>query len=206
MPRRAAALLLAALLGAGCAQLGRGRAVPECPGELVASEAIPGEFLLRERWSVERGGETFPLEVVAQKRADELVLVGLHPLGARLFALRQRGLATQVEAEAPSPALEVPPGNVLRDLHRARFLAVEARGTDGVFSEQRGGSEIRERREAGRVRERSFRRLAGDPPGLVVVRFGEPTPGGSAPARIEIENGWCGYRAEVTTLSEQVLR
>src|SRR5215475_1050695 len=197
-------MLAAALLGAGCAHLGRGRAVPECPGELVASGAIAGEFLLRQRWSVERGGESFTLEVVAQKRGDELVLVGLHPLGAKLFTLRQRGLATSVEA-APSPALAVPPEDVPRDLHRARFLAVAGGGADGTFAEERDGSEIRERREGGRVRERSFRRLAADPPGLVTLRFEAPAAGEEGSARVEIDNGWCGYRASITTLSEQAL-
>ena len=200
--RRAGALVTAALLGAGCAHLGRGRAVPECPGELVASGAIEGEFLLRQRWSVERGGETFTLEVVAQKRGDELVLVGLHPLGAKLFTLRQRGIETRVEA-APAPALEVPPLDVLRDLHRARFLAPAGAGGDGRTSERRDGTEISEWREGGRLRERSFRRLADDR--LVTLRFDEPAPGGGDAARVEIENAWCGYRAEVTTLSEQAL-
>jgi uncharacterized protein DUF3261 len=197
-----AAALLAAGLGAGCALLGRGRAVPECPGELVASEAIAGEFLLRQRWSVSRGDETFSLEVVAQKRGDELVLVGLHPLGAKLFTLRQRGLETRVEA-APAPALEVPPLDLLRDLHRARFLAVAGAGADGRFAERRGDIEISEWREGGRLRERRFRRLADDR--LVTLRFDAPAPDAGRAARLEIDNAWCGYRAEVTTLSEQAL-
>jgi uncharacterized protein DUF3261 len=195
-----AAVLIGPLLGSGCQHLPwRGRAVPECPGELVSSEAIPGEFLLRQRWRVERGDEAWSLEVVAQKRGDELVVVGLHPFGAKLFAIRQRGLETSVEA-VPAPALEVPPLNVLRDLHRARFLGVAGAGGDGRFEAEHDGTEILEERDAGRVRWRSFRSLAGDPAGLVTLRFGEPAEGGEA---VTVDNGWCGYRAEITTWSAQ---
>jgi hypothetical protein len=120
LPLRAG-LLAAALLGAGCLHLpGRARAVPECPGEWVSTVAIEGDFLVRQRLLVSRGDRIFALQLVAQKRGDELLLLGLHPFGAKLFTLRQRGHETSVEA-APAPVLEVPPLNVLRDFHRARL-------------------------------------------------------------------------------------
>jgi len=140
-------LLAAALLGAGCLHA---RAVPECPGEWVSTEAIEGDFIVRQRLLVSRGDRVFALHLVAQKRGDELLLLGLHPFGAKLFTLRQRGLATSVDA-APAPVLEVPPLNVLRDFHRARLVG------HGVGS------------------------------------------------RVTIEHDACGYRAELTTLSEQAL-
>lgn len=202
---RLVAVLIGSLLGAGCLLLPwRPRAVPECPGEWVSSEAIAGDFLLRQRWRIARGDETWSLEVVAQKRGDELVIVGLHPFGAKLFTLRQRGLETSVEA-VPAPALEVPPLNVLRDLHRARFLTIEGAGADGRFEQQRNGTEIRERHEAGRLRWRSFRRLAGDPAGRVTLRFEEPSESSEGAERVTIDNEWCGYRAEITTWSAQAL-
>ena len=195
-------LLASALLGAGCLQLpGRGRAIPDCPGEWASTQAIGGDFLLRQRLLVTRGEQAFALELVAQKRGDELLLLGLHPFGAKLFTLRQRGLETSVDA-APAPALEVPPLNVLRDFHRARFLGLASAGPEGSFAERRDGTEVRELHEAGRLRRRSFRRLDGDPPGVVELRFDAPDAGA---ARVTIENGWCGYRAELTTVSEQAL-
>jgi hypothetical protein len=205
VPRSLLLVLAVSLLGPGCLHLpGRSRAVPECPGEWVSSEAIPGDFLLRQRWRVAQGYETWSLEVVAQKRGGELVVVGLHPFGAKLFTLRQRGLETSVDA-APSPALEVPPRNVLRDLHRARFLAIEGAGADGCFEERRDGTEIRECHQAGRLRSRSFQRLASDPAGFVTLRFEEPSESSEGAERVTIDNGWCGYRAEVTTWSAEAL-
>lgn len=198
-------LLASALLGTGCLHLpGRVRAIPDCPGEWVSTQAIAGDFLLRQRLIVTRGDGVFALHLVAQKRGDELLLLGLHPFGAKLFTLRQRGLETSVDA-VPAPALEVPPLNVLRDLHRARFLGLASAGADGSFEERRDGTEIRELHEGGRLLRRSFQRLDADPPGVVELRF-EPAP---APAeggdRVTIENGWCGYRAELTTLAEEAL-
>jgi hypothetical protein len=204
VPRRRArrALLALPLLAAGCLHLpGRGRAIPECPGELASTAEIAGDFLVRQRLRVALGDRAWSLHLVAQKRGDELVLIGLHPLGARLFTVRQRGLETSVDA-LPAPALEVPPLNVLRDLHRVRFLGLERPGADGTFATRRGGTEIREVRLAGRLRRRSFQRPGGDPAGVVELTFDEPPEGGP---RVAIENGWCGYRAELTTLSEQAL-
>jgi uncharacterized protein DUF3261 len=194
-------LLASALLGAGCLHLpGRPRAIPDCPGEWVSTQAIAGDFLLRQRLIVTRGDGVFALHLVAQKRGDELLLLGLHPFGAKLFTLRQRGLETSVDA-VPAPALEVPPLNVLRDLHRARFLGLASAGADGSFEEQRDGTEIRELHEGGRLLRRSFQRLDADPPGVVELRFeSAPAEGGD---RVTIENGWCGYRAELTTLAEE---
>jgi hypothetical protein len=199
-----ALLLASALLGAGCAHLpGRGRAVPDCPGEFAPTGAIAGDFLVRQRLLVSHGGAVFALHLVAQKRGDELLLLGLHPFGAKLFTLRQRGVETSIEA-VPAPALEVPPLNVLRDFHRARFLGLAGADPDGVSREERGETEIRELHEAGRLRRRTFRRLSGDPPGVVELTF-ETTSPAEGISRVTIENGWCGYRAELTTLSEQPL-
>ena len=198
-------LLASALLGTGCLQLpGRARAIPDCPGEWVSTQAIAGDFLVRQRLIVTRGDRVFALHLVAQKRGDELLLLGLHPFGAKLFTLRQRGLETSVDA-VPAPALEVPPLNVLRDFHRARFLGLAAVGADGSFEERRDGTEIRELHEAGRLLRRSFQRLDGDPPGVVELHFEPASAQAEGGDRVTIENGWCGYRAELTTLAEEAL-
>jgi hypothetical protein len=199
--------LLAGIAAAiGCAHApGLPRAVPECPGDTVSTEAIAGDFLVRERVLVTRGDRVFALHLVAQKRGDELLLLGLDPFGAKLFTLRQRGLETSVEA-LPAPLLEVPPLNVLRDLHRARFLGLLGAGPEGSFEEQRGGTLVRELHEAGRLRLRSFRRVDGEPAGVVELRFDAASDAARDGERVTIENGWCGYRAELTTLSEEPLR
>lgn len=123
MSRCAAALLLG-LAVAGCALSVPPWGPPRleaCPGLLVPAAGIPGgDFALRERVRI-RGGEVdLGLALLVERRGDRLVLVALNPFGAKAFSVVQRGL----EVEATSHlgrALQVPPGNVLRDLHAARF-------------------------------------------------------------------------------------
>jgi hypothetical protein len=102
------------------------RSIPDCPGEIRSTDEIAGDFSFRERVIVSAEDVNFPFELIAQKRGRELVLIGISPLGAKLFSVVQRGLETRVDA-LPGAALPVPPLNVLRDLHRFRFSLSNAR-------------------------------------------------------------------------------
>lgn len=86
---------------------------------------MSGDFTSRQRVTVSAEGVNFPFELIAQKKGRELVLIGLSPLGAKLFSVVQTGLETRVEA-LPSAALPIPPLNVLRDFHRFRVSAASA--------------------------------------------------------------------------------
>lgn len=123
--RRAVAMGLAgaALMGgcAGCPlPIGRIR-LPDCPGPLVSTQALPaGDFRVREQVRVTGSGVDLGLDVVAEKRGDRLVVVALSVFGTQLFTVTQRG--EEVEFAAPlRHGLPVPPRNLLRDLHAARF-------------------------------------------------------------------------------------
>jgi len=121
-------MVVAAALAApfpGCATLGLAlnRALPdqgrECPGPLVPTEEMPGDFLLRQNVRAQGEDLDWALTLISQKRGPTLVLVGLDPFGAKLFTLTQRG--TEVTVERPGGRLPLPPVNLLRDLHRTRF-------------------------------------------------------------------------------------
>jgi hypothetical protein len=101
------------------------RAIPDCPAEIRSTEGIPGDFEIRERVTVWTEDVDFPFELVVQKRGRELVLVGLSPMGAKLFSVVQVGIETDVDA-LPAAVLPIPPLNVLRDLHRFRFAGPNA--------------------------------------------------------------------------------
>ena len=195
--RRAAVLLPLALFAAGCWHLPfRARKVRECPGAVVSTRESTGEFLLRQRIRIESGGERFAMQLVVQKRGDELVLVGLNPIGAVLFTLRQRG--TQIELDSlPPPMLEIPPANLLRDFHRIHTFEVADSAADGATTAHVGDTEIREIWEGGVLRLREFRPLGAPAADTVQLRF--------EPQRVSIANGACDYRAEVVTLSEEPL-
>jgi hypothetical protein len=127
MSARAALSPLAAL-AFGCAWLSVATAprIGECGGPLVPAAAIPGgDFALHERVRIAGEGVDLGLELLVERRGDRLVVVGLNAFGARVFSLVQQGDEI-TERDAPlGRALPVPPENVLRDLHAARFSAPE---------------------------------------------------------------------------------
>ena len=107
----------------GCASLpGVPPRLPDCPGELVDTAEMGGDFLSRERMRVTRDDRTHQLDLVLQKRGEQLVLVGLDPLGVELFSVVQHGDTTRIE-RLPRAVVAVPPLNALRDVHRAHFAA-----------------------------------------------------------------------------------
>ena len=123
---RFAALPALAALALGCAALPLlPPRIAACEGPLLSTADIPGgDFLLRERVRIAGEGVDLGLELLAERRADRLVVIGFNEFGARMFSAVQRGLEVETETKL-GRALAVPPGNVLRDLHEARFLHPE---------------------------------------------------------------------------------
>ncbi|HKA15525.1 MAG TPA: DUF3261 domain-containing protein [Myxococcota bacterium] len=122
--RRAAVTAL--LFGCAAMPLSRLPRIPDCDGPLLSTADIPGgDFRLRERVRIAGDGVDLGLELLAERRADRLVVVGFNEFGARIFSAVQRGLEVETESKL-GRALEVSPENVLRDLHEARFLHPEA--------------------------------------------------------------------------------
>jgi hypothetical protein len=139
----AAALSAVAAIAAGCRHLPVIRDVSDCPGVLVSTAEMGADFLWHGRVRVAVEDRSWAFQLVAQKRGEELLLVGIHPLGVKLFTILQQGDEIQVDAR-PAPVLEVPPENLLRDLHRIRFP--EARALDAaevVFAAARSGEGAR---------------------------------------------------------------
>lgn len=130
---RRAALAAAALLLPGCASLPFLLHPPprlaSCAGALVPTGEIPGELFWRERVRVTGGDVDAGFELAVQKRGDELVVVGWNEFGAQAFSAVQRGSQVELHSEL-GRALAVPPENLVRDLHRARFGAAPGAGVE----------------------------------------------------------------------------
>ncbi len=95
----------------------------EYPGELVSSDEIPGNFLMRQNLRFRVGDSEGSLEVVVQKYCTEILVIGLTSFGSRVFTIRQQG--TEVSAESHVPGeWPFPPQNVLMDIHRVYFLPI----------------------------------------------------------------------------------
>jgi hypothetical protein len=120
----------------GCASLGLGlsRSLPdggrECPGVLVPTQQIEGEFLQRQSVRVQGDGIDWRLSLVAQKRGDSLLLIGLDAFGGKQFRVTQTG--SEVAVERPRGRLPLPPVNLLLDWQRVRLAKPGAAPEAGV--------------------------------------------------------------------------
>jgi hypothetical protein len=133
--RARAALLLAAvgLAAGGCTTLRFLLDPPPrlaaCPGPIPSTGALPaGDLVWHDRVRY-RGGEVDAgFSLVAEKRGERLVLVGLNAFGARAFSVTQQGSAVEADARM-GRALAVPPETVLRDWHALRAAGAEPPAT-----------------------------------------------------------------------------
>ena len=194
---RGHALLLIGLAVA-CAHGPFARAPRECPGSLAPTQAMGADFLARERHEIRSDGRSVRLDVAIQKREDELVIVGFDPLGPKLFQVVQRGTELEVEA-LPSRVLTVSPENVLRDVHRVRFLGLgmPPEGSGEVVA-LRDGARVSETWHGGQLLARRFEPAGGGR--AVVVEF-PPQPGGVVAVRAP----GCGYETTIAPVSERAL-
>jgi len=200
----ALAALLAALVSAACQhRLLGARYLAECPGALRPVGEIREDFRLDQRVRIRSQDANASLRIAVEKRGSRLILIGLNELGAKLFTVIQTQGAVEVDA-LPAAVVPVPPLDVLRDLHRIRFLGVDvppdARGRAEAL---RDGTRIVEYWRGGVLRRRTFAREAEPERGEVSVHYSHPS--GPEPTRVRVENGWCNYTAVVDTLTEEPL-
>ena len=102
----------------GCADVLLRLGVTGCDPLMVSTEALPEEIDLHARFRMQIAGREAAFDAVVQRRGGSLSLVGLVPVGPRLFAVRQRGMVLDF--------VETPPGSgraiavrALDALHRA---------------------------------------------------------------------------------------
>jgi len=126
--RTVAALTLAChtgLFGLACASWPLGRGVRPCPVPLQAPTELGGDFTRRFQYRITTDADDrYVLELVAERREDALIVVGLTPIGSVAFALVQRGDEVVVE-EHLRPLFPPPPENALADLTRADLLRAD---------------------------------------------------------------------------------
>ncbi|MBK9753481.1 MAG: DUF3261 domain-containing protein [Nannocystis sp.] len=175
------------------------------PGELVAVAQLAGrgDFLARQTLVGRLGEREIHGQVVLQKRGSELTLIGLTPFGSKAFVIQQgpEGVRSQT---IMAGALPFPPEFMLLDVHRALFMGLSGgTGADGERRGEREGEAIRETWADGRLLRRSFRRLDRRPKGTITIEYVGGMAGEQAPAKIIVDNGWFGYRVEISTISWQ---
>lgn len=192
-----------ALLLAACGSSST-QTVREYPGPLRAPSAYPRDFALDQTVTAHhlRGSDTF--RAIVEKRGDALIMVGLGPHGGRAFVLAQEGERIRFDSQLPRE-LPFPPRYMLLDVHRAWLLGLAgAPLPDGEHRASLEGEEIVESWADGRLRSRTFRRLDGHPAGLIRIEYEgglSPELEAEPPSRVELDNGWFGYRLVIEGIS-----
>ena len=180
--------------------------MPTYPGELVSPDRLEIDFTLRQHVVAYQADEVVgSFEAVLEKVDDTLTLVALSPATGEAFVLTQVGVdATcnaRVEIELPFP-----PDFILIDVNRAFLMSIAGTSLpDGEHLEESGDEQITESWHAGRLTERTFRRLDGVPEGEITIRYVGGFSNTSMPTEIVLANGWFGYRLEIQTLSFEYL-
>lgn len=178
-------------------------AAPGYPGELISTEAMTRDFIARQQLSGRFGEREFKFEAVLQLRNGTLTVLGLTPFGTKAFVLAQTGTEVRFEALIDRE-MPFPPEYMLQDIHRAWFWHARLPWADTPPSEAEPSVEIAGERvtetwtENGLVR-RSFERLDGDRVGVIRIDYLGGHQSGRPAKQVVLDNGWFGYRLEITT-------
>lgn len=205
---RGVSVLVVLLASCGGAQPPPPGPPPEYPGTLRDPSTFsspPGlgdAFALEQRVRVEYLDDAQEFRAVLQLTGDRLVLVGFGPHGGRGFVLEQNGAEVEFESHLPEE-LPFPPEFMLHDIQRVWFRGLQGPLPDGEHREIIDGEEVVERWDAGRLMERTFRRIDGEPPGVLRATYEGGLGGDGPPAVVRWDNVWFGYRLILTTLSHQ---
>jgi hypothetical protein len=200
-------LLVAAIACAcacACASSAPARPMPKPavdPGPLRAPDALPFDFQWNQRvtatWPT--GKRTF--DAVLQKRAGELMLVGLSPMGLPGFILRLDSGAKITVENRTGRELPFAPEYILADVQRVFFPWLP----QGVSSGDVGPVHVVEQRTGEQLLRRTFTRTDGAAKGEVRVVYAPRRSGEDASRRVEVDNAWFGYALLIETLEQSRL-
>lgn len=199
---------LLALLFAACAATPRQPWLDkDYPGILQPAGALATDILWQQRvtatWSTgERG-----FDAAIQKQGNVLTVLGLSQVGAPGFAILLRNTTIELKNDTGQD-LPFPPRFILLDVQRTFYPWLPgAPPDDGTREGTVGEERVVETWRAGRLIERRFARLAGEPQGTITITYdwGDAAADRVAPPKTTLDNGWFGYRLVVDTHVESRL-
>jgi len=207
---RASCIASLAFLGFfGCSASRHAWSEADDPGDLHAAEALTTEGAWHQhvslRWD-ESDARTF--DTVLRRQESSLAVHGLTPEGSVGFAIVLEDGGIEVTNHT-GDELPIPPRLILLDVQRSFYPwlpASAAFGIDGRYEGEVGGEYVTEVRRGGRLQERVFRRLDGDPEGEIRIRYTWGRDEWSVPSSVVLDNGWFDYRLRIETREETLLR
>lgn len=131
---------------------------PHAPPPLqpVVAGATPG-FVARQKVVAIAGGERAAFDAVVQYQGDRLVVLGLSPMGTKMFSIVQQGSLLEV-TPPDARALPAPPEAILRDIHAGYFDLPTIARTDGWHRRNGASGTLWEHWSRGRLHERVWGR------------------------------------------------
>ncbi len=174
------------------------------PWTLRPPSALGSDFLWQQRLTARFGEHENSLKVAVQKQGDHLVLIGLTPFGSKAFVLDQQGEAV-VFTPFVDRKMPFPPRFMLIDVQRCYLPLGDAakHPTDGEEQFHLDGEEVTQVFANGHLIERRFRRLDGQPAGIIRIIYRNWTAG--VAKQVTLDNRWFGYSLAIATLEAKVL-
>ena len=178
------------------------------PGVLREPSAFRQDVQWRQHVSATWGdGVQRGFDAAMMKNGDSLVVASLSPMGGIGFAITLRGTTIEMQNNGPEE-LPFPPRFILLDVQRAFYPWLPGSGgarSDGQHEAIVDGEHVVESWLDGRLMERRFARVDGQPRGTIAIRYQWDRADWIAPVRTVMDNGWFGYRLTVETLEETLL-
>lgn len=177
----------------------------EYRGPLVDPRKIPGDFMWQQRVSALHGETKGAFDAVVQKKAGELLVLGLTPMNTRGFSLTQRGSEIEYKQFVPFD-LPFSPASVLYDIHRAFFYnLLSAFPTSGTRHSTFEAERLTDEFSQGRLLRRVFENVSGSEEDLTIEYAPVGYSLGMPPEITTIDNRAYGYRLRVETTSTHAL-
>jgi hypothetical protein len=176
------------------------------PGPMLSPKAIGEQFLWRQRVTASWGDRSESFDAVLQMHDEQLLLMGLGPMGRPGF------IATLTEAgvtfeNRSGRSLPFPAEHIMADVQKVFYpwLPPVAASYSGTRAGAHESLMISETYTEGRLVARDFQRSDAIDRGEIRVRYEGWVPGLSAPQRAVLNNAWFGYELTIVTVEQQRL-
>jgi len=176
---------------------------PGYPGALISTDAMTRDFMARQQLEGTFGEREFKFDAVLQLRNGTLTVLGLTPFGTKAFVLEQTGTEVSFESLIDRE-IPFPPEYMLQDIHRAWFWHAQLPWGDRppdaeTVSADVAGEHVTETWSGNGLVRRTFERLDGAREGTIRIDYMGGHQTGRPARQVILENGWFGYRLEITT-------
>lgn len=173
---------------------------------MLSPTAIGQEFLWRQRVTASWGDRVESFDAVLQMHDEQLMLMGLGPMGRPGFIAGLTASGVTFENRS-GRSLPFPAEHIMADVQKVFYPWLSP--VDAGFSGTREGAYeslmIREIYTDGRLDMRTFQRSDAIDRGELRVRYEGWLPGVSAPQRAVLNNAWFGYELTIITVEQQSL-